>query len=136
MLFISIDFLSPYHETQKGNQNALTVICMLTGVFSTFAGSKYILIDRGSEFPSKQFTWLANELGLIKVYTSPNTPTGNSVIEWTQAFLKASLRKLICNHHVDWDEIAHIATMAYNVFLHSSAGEAPFYLMFGCDLLC
>ena len=33
----------------------------LTGVYSTFGGSKYILSDRGSEFTSKQITWLANE---------------------------------------------------------------------------
>ena len=25
----------------------------------------------GGEFTSKQFTWLSNELGFIKVYTSP-----------------------------------------------------------------
>ena len=48
-------------------------------------------------------------------------------------FLKASLRKLIYNHHIDWDEIAHIATMVCHVFLHSSAGEGPFYVMFGHD---
>ena len=63
------------------------------GVYSTFRGSKYILSDRGSEFTIKQFTVLANELGLIKVYTSHYTPTGNSVIEWTHAFLKTSLKK-------------------------------------------
>ena len=45
-------------------------------------------------------------------------------------FLKASLRQHICNHK-DLDEIAHIAIMAYNVFPLSSAGEAPFDLMFG-----
>ena len=39
----------------------------------------------------------------------------------------------MCNHQIDWDEIAHITSMAYNVFLHSSAGEAPLHLMFGCD---
>ena len=59
--------------------------------------------------------------------------TGNSIIEWTHAFLKASLRKLICNHQTDWGETVHIATMAYNIFLHSSTGESAFYLMFGCD---
>ena len=153
MLFISMDLQGPYHEIEKGNQYALTVISMLTdyvfiipmrskstekvikayftGVYSTFGGSKYILIDRGSEFTGQQPTWLAKELGCIKVYTLPYIPTGNSVIEWTHAFLKTSLRKFIYNHNTDWDEIAHIATMAYNVFPHSSAGETPFYLMLG-----
>ena len=73
----------------------------LTGVYSTFGDSKYILSDRGSEFTSRQFIFLANELGFIRVNTSPYTPTGNSRIEWTHAFLKVSLRNLICNHQID-----------------------------------
>ena len=105
----------------------------LTDVYSTFWGSKHILSDRGGEVTSKQLTWSANKLGFIKVFFLPYTPTGNSIIEQTHAFLKASLRKLICNHNIDWDGIAHVATMAYNVFPHFSTGEAPFYLMFGCD---
>ena len=64
------------------------------------------LHDRGGEFTSKQSTWLAQELGLIKVYTSPYTPTGNSVIERAHTFLKPSLRNLICNLHTDWDDTA------------------------------
>ena len=76
---------------------------------------------------------MAKELGFIKVYTSPYTLTCNSIIEWIHSLLKASIRKLICNHEIDCDETVHIATMAYIIFLHSSAGESPFYLMFGCD---
>ena len=34
---------------------------------------------------------------------------------------------------MDWDELAHVATMAYSVFPHFSAGEVPFCLMFGHD---
>ena len=113
----SIEFIKAYH----------------TGVYSTFRGSKYILSDRGSESTSKQFTWLAKELGFSKIYTLPCTPMGNSVTEWTHAFLKASLRKHNYNHNTDWDEKAHIEAMAHNVFLHFSAGEAPFCLMFGHD---
>ena len=105
----------------------------LTGMYSTFGGNKYILSHKGNKFTSKQLTWLANELSFIKLYTSPYLPAGKSVIEWTHAFLKGSLRKIICNHNIDWDEILHIGTMAYNVFPHISAGEAPLYLMFGCD---
>ena len=68
---------------------------------------------------------VTNELGIIKVCASPNKPTGN--------FLKACLRKLICNHYIDWDEMAYIAIMAYSVFPHSSGDEATFYLLFGCS---
>ena len=60
-----------------------------------------------------------NELGFIKVYTLPYALIGNSIIEETNAFLKSSLRKLICNHNIDWDETAHVATMVFNVFPHS-----------------
>ena len=54
------------------------------------------------------------------------------MIERTHTFSKASLRKLICNCNTDWDEIAHIAEMTYNVSPHSS-GKVPFYLMYECD---
>ena len=47
---------------------------------------------RGGEFTSKHFTWLAGKLGFIKVYTSPDTPTSNSVIDHTHSFLKASIK--------------------------------------------
>ena len=39
---------------------------------------KYILSEKGGEFTSQQFTWLAEELEFIKLYISPHTPTGNS----------------------------------------------------------
>ena len=60
----------------------------LTGVYSTSGGSKYILSDWGSEFSSKQFTFLVKGLGFIKAYTSPYTSTGNSIIEQIHTFLK------------------------------------------------
>ena len=113
MAFISMDLLGPYSKTESGNQCVLTIICMLTNyafmipiktkttedvinaylqhIYAHFSGSKYILGDSGGEFFSKQFTWLANELGFTKVYASPYTPTGNSVIERMHSFLKASL---------------------------------------------
>ena len=84
----------------------------LKNAYSTFGGSKYILSDKGGEFTGKQFTLLVEKLGFIKVYTSH---TGNSVIEQMHSFLKASLPKLICNHNIDWDELTHVAVVAYNV---------------------
>ena len=87
--------------TIRSKRTEEVIKAYLTGVYYTFRGSKYILSDRESEFTSRQFTWLANELGFIKVYTSPYMPTVYSVIEQTHAFLKASLRKLICNHHIN-----------------------------------
>ena len=66
----------------------------LKHVYGTFSVSNEILSDRGGEFSSKQFTWLTNDLGFIKVFTSPCTPTGNSVIERKYSFLKALLQKM------------------------------------------
>ena len=54
---------------------------------STFRGSKYLLSDRGGKFTVKQFAWLAEELGFIKVYTLPHIPIDHSVTECAHSFL-------------------------------------------------
>ena len=108
-----MDLLGPCNRMEKGNQYMLTVICMLTKyvfmisiktkttediinaylkhVYAFFRGSKYILSDRSGEFSSKQFMWLAKEIGFTKVYTYPYTPMGNLGIERTHTFLNSSL---------------------------------------------
>ena len=113
---ICIDLIGPLPETSSGNKFALTVICLLTNymfmvpipnkttqqvihaypkhIHAQFGGSRYILTDRGSEFTSQMMHQLASELGFTKVFTSPYTPTGNSVIERAHQFLKCSISKI------------------------------------------
>ena len=72
-------------------------------------------------------------IGIYQNIYFPHTHTDDSVTEHTHSFLKVSINELNCNHKTDWDELEHVVVRSYNVFLHSSAGEAPFYLMFEHD---
>ena len=94
-----MDLSGPYSKTEDANWYVLTIICMLTNyVFMKqikrktteyiinaylkscicfFGSSEYIFSDRDGDDFSKQYNWLAKELGSTKVYTSPYTPTGN-----------------------------------------------------------
>ena len=78
----------------------------------------------------------ANNLTFCNNLYTPYIHTVYSKMECTHSFLKASIRKLICNHQVDWDETVHTATMAYNVFPNSLSGESLFYLMLGVTISC
>ena len=62
-----------FHGTYKNKITEDIIKTCLKNVYSTFEGSKYILSDTGGEFTSKQFTWLAKELGFIKC-TPPLIP--------------------------------------------------------------
>ena len=92
--------------------------------------SKFISTDRGGEFSGEAMSYIADQLGFTKVYTSPYSPKSNSIIERCHSFLKNSIRKMRCNHDAEWDELIYIAKMAYNIFPHSAAGESPFFLMY------
>ena len=73
---------------------------------------------------------IADQLGFTKVHTS-HSPCLNSVIERCHNFLKNTIMKLRCNHETDWDQLAHIAVMAYNIFAHTATGESAFFLIYG-----
>ena len=120
----TIYLIGPLPETSSGNKFALTAICLLTNymlmvpipnkttqqvihaylkhICAQFGGSKNILTDRGSEFTSQMMHQLASELGFTKVFISPYTPTGNSVIERAHQFLKCSISKIINKKQVEW----------------------------------
>ena len=155
MEFISMDLIGDFTPSSKGNKYALTVICMLTGytfcipipskqapdvisayidgVYSKFGGSRKILSDNGSEFKNQLFDKVAKELGVeFKCYTAPYHPQSNGRIEGFHHFLKACMSKHISTT-MEWDQIVHLATAAYNFFPNEHSRESPFFLMFGRD---
>ena len=155
MEFISMDLIGDFVPSLKGNKYALTVICMLTGytfcipipskkasdvvtayvdnVYAKFGGSKKILSDNGTEFKNQLFEKVAKELGVeFKCYTAPYHPQSNGRIEGFHHFLKACMSKHI-SKTMEWDEVVHLATAAYNFFPNEHSRESPFFLMFGRD---
>ena len=155
MEFISMDLIGDFTPSSKGNKYALTVICMLTGytfcipipskkasdvitayidnVYSKFGGSKKILSDNGTEFKNQLFEKIAKELGVeFKCYTAPYHPQSNGRIEGFHHFLKSCMTKHISTT-MEWDQIVHLATAAYNFFPNEHSKESPFFLMFGRD---
>ena len=155
MEFISMDLIGDFIPSSKGNKYALTVICMLTGytfcipiptkkasdvvtayvdnVYAKFGGSKKILSDNGTEFKNHLFEKVAKELGVeFKCYTAPYHPQSNGRIEGFHHFLKACMSKHI-SKTMEWDEVVHLATAAYNFFPNEHSRESPFFLMFGRD---
>ena len=155
MVYTAMDLLGKYSETSWGHHYALTIICKLTSfvevipiedkkteaiiiaylkyVYTDKGGSKFILTDRGGEFSSEVMSYIADHLGFTKVYTSPYSLKSNSIIERCHSFLKNTIRKMRCNHNAEWDELIHIAKMAYNIFSHSAAGGHLFFLMYRRD---
>ena len=77
--------------------------------------------------------YVADQKGFIKVYTSPYSPHSNSVVERCHSFLKDLIRKMRCDYEAEWDQLAHIAMVTYNIFPHTATGESPFFLMCGYD---
>ena len=153
MEFISMDLIGDFIPSSQGSKYALTVICMLTGytfcipipskrasdvitayvdnVYAKFGGSKKILSDNGTEFKNQLFEKVAKELGVeFKCYTAPYHPQSNGRIEGFHHFLKACMSKHI-SKTMEWDEVVHLATAAYNFFPNEHSRESPFFLMFG-----
>ena len=49
-------------------------------VYTDKGGFNFILTDRGGEFLSEAMSYIADQLGLTKVYTSPYSPKSNSIM--------------------------------------------------------
>ena len=155
MSFIAMELLGKYPETENGDSYALTVICILTSfvrtvpikdkkteivinayvkyIYADKGESQFILSDNGKEFSSASKAYVVDQFGFNKMYTPPYSLHFKSVVERCHSSLKNSIRKMTYNYETDWDQLAHIVMMAYNIFPHTVTGVSAFFLIYGHD---
>jgi hypothetical protein len=73
-----------------------------------------LLTDNGTQFISKFFQTVFRLLGVKQLFTTACHPSKNGQVErFNQTVLK-SVTHFVSEHQDDWDEIAGVATYAYN----------------------
>src|SRR5688572_32150540 len=128
-----MDNFSKYVEAvPMANQEAVSVAkALVENVIVRYGASLQILTDQGTNFEGHLFQELCRLLGIDKVRTSSNHPSGNGLIERFHRTLNAMLGKIISSHQRDWDEVLPHVLAAYRASLHEATGFTPNYLMFG-----
>jgi hypothetical protein len=89
--------------------------------------SLLLLTDNGTQFISKFFQTVCWLLGVKQLSTTAYY-TNSQVERFNQTVLK-SVTHFVSEHQNDLDEIAGVATYAYNMSIQSTTGFAPFELI-------
>jgi hypothetical protein len=145
--FISLDILGPLLVTKSGNKylvvfgdrysKAMRVVAVPNITTETLARDwvavngipLLLLIDNGTQFISKFFQTVCRLLGVKLLFNTAYHPSTNGQVErFNQTVLK-SATNFVSEHQDDWDEIAGVATYAYNTTIQSTTGFAPFELI-------
>ena len=98
-------------------------------VASGYGIPNVLLTDNGSQFLAKFFQTFCKILGVKQVFTSAYRPSTNGQTERFNRTVVEYMGAYVSENQRDWDELAAIATYAYNVKPHSSTGYTPFELV-------
>jgi hypothetical protein len=152
MEFVAMDILGPLTITDRGNRFLLGITNRFTKLtqaypvsttsaeavartfFDGWVASGYgipnvLLTYNGSQFVAKFFQTFCRILGVKQVFSSAYRPSTNGHTErFNRSFIEL-MGAYVIEHQIDWDELAAIATYAYNVKSHSSNGYTPFELV-------
>ena len=102
-------------------------------VVCTFGASTKILSDNGTEFKNKLFEEVAEKLRIERNVFSPEyIPQANGRIKGFHKYLKEYIGKHM-QFHLEWDNVRHLTTAAYNYMPNQHSKESPIFLMFGRD---
>ena len=152
MEFVAMDILGPLTTSTKGNRFLLVVTDRFTKLtrayplastvaevvakvfFDGWVAAGYgipniLLTDNGTQFVSKFFQTFCKILGVKQVFTSAYRPSTNGQTERFNRTVVEYMGAYVAEHQRDWDELAAIATYAYNTKPHPSTGFTPFELV-------
>ena len=150
---VNIDVCGPLVTTIRGNRYFLILLdhfskyCVTIGVsdFTTdttiqflndsvvfvFGTPVKILSDQERNFEAKAFYEFCKSNRIRKLRTSGYHPQCNGLAERTIRSIKAILRCMVREDHMDWDIRLTKATFAYNNTKHKSTHFAPNMIIFG-----
>ena len=152
---IAIDLVTNCKTSTSGNKHILTIIDHLTGwpeafpipdksadtIVATFINEylpvhmcpRYILFDNGMEFKKSLMDQVLQQLGIDRIFSAPNHPQSNSILEVFHKYLKPTLKKLCAKDPANWDKYLTQALTSYRITPNLATAESPFFLVYGRD---
>lgn len=152
---VLIDCVGPFKKSKSGNQFLLTVMCLATRFpeaiplrkvtapvvvkalvkfFSTFGLPKIVQSDQGTNFMSKLFKQVMQNLGITHRTSSAYHPESQGALERFHQTLKSMLRKYCMQTGNEWDEGIPMLMFAIRESVQESLGFSPAELVYGYQL--
>ncbi|KAL2076889.1 hypothetical protein ACEWY4_027519 [Coilia grayii] len=149
---VILDCVGPLPRTKSGNQYLLTIMCSLTrfpeavplkkitapviikallNFFSVFGLPKVVQTDQGTNFVSKVFRQVMQQLSVRHVTSSCYHPQSQGALERFHQTLKTMLKTYCLEFERDWDEGVPLALFAIREVVQESLGFSPAELVFG-----
>ena len=152
---ITMDLVTDFTESSKGNKHILTIIDLLMGwpeailipnksadtITKAFIRHYlprhlcpwFILSDNGTEFKNQTFDRVIKYLGIERIFSAPYHPQSNGKLETFHRFLKPTLNKMCAEDQDNWDDYVEQVLGMYRGVPNLTTGESPFFLVYGRD---
>ncbi|XP_041947558.1 uncharacterized protein LOC121708759 isoform X4 [Alosa sapidissima] len=149
---IILDCVGPLPKSKSGHRFLLTIMCAATRYpeaiplrslkakpvvkalirfFSTFGLPKVVQTDQGSNFLSRLFKQVLQELSIKHVISSAYHPESQGALERFHQTLKSMLRTYCYNSAKQWDDGLPLLLFAVRETTQESLGFSPADLIFG-----
>ena len=151
---VSMDFITGFPKTQKGNDAIFVVIDQLSKVahflpiresinasqLADLYVSRVISLhgvpleinpDRGSLFTSRFWQSFQNSMGTHLSFSTSFHPQSSGQVERVNQILEDMLRACVISFGKNWEKSLPFAEFAYNNSFQSSLNMAPFEFLYG-----
>src|ERR1044072_8468760 len=151
---VSMDFITGFPKTQKGNDAIFVVIDRLSkvahflpiceSITASQLADLYVLrvvslhgvpleinSDRGSLFTSRFWQSFQNVMGTHLSFSTAFHPQSSGQVERVNQVLEDMLRACVISFGKNWEKSLPFAEFAYNNSFQSSLGMAPFEFLYG-----
>ena len=134
-VLVMTDAFSKWTEVVAlSNQTAETTCRALMDKIVLYHGPpKVIITDRGSNFTSRLFNNLCQELKTKHKTTTAYHPQSNGMTERFNKTMVEMIRKYIADGFEQWEDILGPMASAYRNSVHSSTMESPYFLITARD---
>ena len=146
---ITMDLVTDFTESNKGNKHILTIIDLLMGwpevilILNKSADTipkafirhylprhlcpRFILSDNGMEFKNQIFDKVTKDLGIKRIFSAPYHLQSNGKLETFHKFLKPTLKKMCAEDQDNWDDYIKQVLGTYRGVPNLTTGESPFF---------
>ena len=152
---IAIDLVTDSKISTSGNKYILTIIDHLTGwpeafpipdksvdtIVATLINEylpvhmcpRYILSDNDTEFKNSLMDQVLQQLGINRIFSTPNHPQSNGKLEVFNKYLKPTLKKLCEKDLANWNKYLNQVLTRYRITPNLATAESTFFLVYGRD---